>query len=64
LRRQQPKGEAVGRQLSYTDYIDVAARANKLGMEFAKTGQRKSRSKTQQYQTVDLYGKESVKKQT
>jgi hypothetical protein len=55
------KGEAVDvvGNLSYTDYIDVAAEQNKLAMEFAKNvgTEQYLRSANTQYQTVDLYGK-------
>jgi hypothetical protein len=51
--------------LSYTDYIDVAAEQNKLAMEFAlKLVGVEQYIRAQQYQTVDLYGKWCVKKQT
>jgi hypothetical protein len=54
-----------GGNLSYTDYIDVAAEQNKLAMEFAL------KRRPEQYQEVQTpstkrwtYMEESVKKQT
>jgi hypothetical protein len=63
---QQRQREAVDNvaTLSYTDYIDVAAEQNKLAMEFAKTSRSRTVHKSATYQTVDLYGKWCVKKQT